>query len=266
MGRARVLPGVTIEATNGATGAVRTATSGVDGLFNLPLLQPGDYTVKASLAGFRSAQREGVRVTVTETARVAFELAVGEITRNRERGRRRHADRNQQCHARHRHRRAEGRGPAAQRPEFHAARDADSWRRGAACRAGRTGRRRHAGRLRQRHGRIQRERHAQPVEQLPAGRRHQQRHVQHGLRAAPAARRDRGVQDSHQRVLGGVRAQRRLGGQRGDQIGQQHRLRRGLGVQPRRCVAGAQLLRGAEPAEAEAQAEPVRRCRSADRS
>jgi outer membrane receptor protein involved in Fe transport len=79
-GSGAVLPGVTIEATNGATGAVRTATSGADGLFNLPLLQPGDYTVKASLPGFRSAQREAVRVTVTETARVAFELAVGEIS------------------------------------------------------------------------------------------------------------------------------------------------------------------------------------------
>jgi outer membrane receptor protein involved in Fe transport len=75
-----LLPGVTIEATNVATGAVRTAITGADGLFNLPLIQPGDYTVKASLSGFRSAQREAVRVTVTETARVAFELAVGEIT------------------------------------------------------------------------------------------------------------------------------------------------------------------------------------------
>src|SRR4029453_4153945 len=79
-GSGALLPGVTIEATNVATGAVRTAISGADGLYNLPLLQPGDYTVKASLAGFRSAQREGVRVTVTETARVPFELAVGEIT------------------------------------------------------------------------------------------------------------------------------------------------------------------------------------------
>ena len=75
-----VLPGVTVDATNLATGAVRTAITGTDGLYTLPLLQPGDYTVKASLAGFRSAQRERVRVTVTETARVAFELAVGQLT------------------------------------------------------------------------------------------------------------------------------------------------------------------------------------------
>ena len=75
-----VLPGVTVEATNTATGAVRTAVSGADGLYTLPLLQPGVYDVKASLAGFRVAVHEGVRVTVTETARVAFDMEVGQVS------------------------------------------------------------------------------------------------------------------------------------------------------------------------------------------
>jgi outer membrane receptor protein involved in Fe transport len=74
------MPGVTIEATNVATGAVRTAVSGTDGGYTLPLMQPGDYNVKASLEGFRSAVREGVRVTVTETARAVFELEVGSLS------------------------------------------------------------------------------------------------------------------------------------------------------------------------------------------
>src|SRR5512139_336839 len=75
-----VLPGVTVEVTNLATGAVRTAVTGADGLYTVPLLQPGDYSVKASLSGFRTALQERVRVTVTETARVAFELEVGQLT------------------------------------------------------------------------------------------------------------------------------------------------------------------------------------------
>jgi len=75
-----VLPGVTVEATNTATGAVRVAVSGDDGLYTLPLLQPGLYNVRAELAGFRVALQEGVRVTVTETARVAFQLEVGQVT------------------------------------------------------------------------------------------------------------------------------------------------------------------------------------------
>src|SRR5688572_25921127 len=74
------LPGVTIEATNAATGAVRTAVTGTDGLYTIPLLPPGNYTVKATLQGFRVSQRDGVRVTVTETARVAFQLEVGQVS------------------------------------------------------------------------------------------------------------------------------------------------------------------------------------------
>ncbi|HVG85575.1 MAG TPA: carboxypeptidase-like regulatory domain-containing protein [Vicinamibacterales bacterium] len=75
-----VLPGVTIEVTSLATGAVRTALTGADGLYTVPLVQPGDYSVKASLAGFRTALRENLRVTVTETARAVFELEVGQLT------------------------------------------------------------------------------------------------------------------------------------------------------------------------------------------
>jgi outer membrane receptor protein involved in Fe transport len=75
-----LLPGVTIEATNNATGAVRTSVTGTDGLYTIPLLQPGEYTVKATLQGFRVSQRDAVRVTVAETARVAFQLEVGQVS------------------------------------------------------------------------------------------------------------------------------------------------------------------------------------------
>ena len=63
-------------------------------------------------------------------------------------------------------------------------------------------------------GRLQRQRHAQPVEQLPARRRQQQRHLQHRLRAAAAAGRDPGVQDPDALLRRRVRPQRRLGRQR----------------------------------------------------
>ncbi|MEX2269917.1 MAG: TonB-dependent receptor [Vicinamibacterales bacterium] len=75
-----VLPGVTIEATSTATNAVRSAVTGTDGLYTIPLIPPGNYTVKASLQGFRTSQRDNVRVTVTETARVPFQLEVGQLS------------------------------------------------------------------------------------------------------------------------------------------------------------------------------------------
>ncbi len=75
-----VLPGVTVEATNLATGQVRSTVSGADGLYTLPLLQPGDYDVKASLQGFRTAVQQKVRVTVSETASVPFRLEVGAVS------------------------------------------------------------------------------------------------------------------------------------------------------------------------------------------
>ncbi|MEZ5288750.1 MAG: TonB-dependent receptor [Vicinamibacterales bacterium] len=75
-----VLPGVTIEVTNTATGVVRTSVTDADGGYSVPLLQPGDYDVRASLSGFRTVVREGVRVTVTETSRVLFELGLGQLT------------------------------------------------------------------------------------------------------------------------------------------------------------------------------------------
>jgi outer membrane receptor protein involved in Fe transport len=74
-----VLPGVTVQAANQATAQVRSATSGSDGFYTLPLLPPGLYRVSATLTGFSPLTREGVRVRVSETARVDLGLKVGQV-------------------------------------------------------------------------------------------------------------------------------------------------------------------------------------------
>jgi hypothetical protein len=74
-----VMPGVTIEVTNTATNQSRTAVTGGDGFFSFPLLQPGPYRVAATLQGFRTSVREGVRVAVESTSRVNMQMVVGRL-------------------------------------------------------------------------------------------------------------------------------------------------------------------------------------------
>lgn len=72
-----VIPGVAIEVRNVGTGQSRSAITGPDGRYAVPLLQPGPYEVKGTLAGFKTFVREGVTVTVESTARVDIQMSVG---------------------------------------------------------------------------------------------------------------------------------------------------------------------------------------------
>lgn len=75
-----VVPGVTVEAANTGTGQVRSAVTGADGFYTIPLLNPGSYSVRASLTGFRTSVRDGIEVVVNGTARVDHKLQIGEIS------------------------------------------------------------------------------------------------------------------------------------------------------------------------------------------
>ena len=67
-----VIPGAIETVVNKATNAMRTATSNAVGLFDVPALQPGTYTVKNELEGFNSATRD-TELQVQQTARVDFQ-------------------------------------------------------------------------------------------------------------------------------------------------------------------------------------------------
>jgi hypothetical protein len=73
------IPGVEIVVRSRDTDAARRAVSQVDGGYTVPLLQPGTYTVTASMQSFRRAVRENVVVVVASTTRMDFQLAV-EVT------------------------------------------------------------------------------------------------------------------------------------------------------------------------------------------
>src|SRR4029453_1835025 len=73
-----VVPGSDITVTSVATGVARAVVSGPAGAFGGRYLVPGDYTVQATLSGFRS-ERATVTIRVAQMARLTFVLQVGNI-------------------------------------------------------------------------------------------------------------------------------------------------------------------------------------------
>ena len=71
-----VLPGVSITATNTATGVVTTVLSNESGAFNIPSLLPGAYTVSAELTGFQKANYTNVTLGNAQQVRLNFTLQV----------------------------------------------------------------------------------------------------------------------------------------------------------------------------------------------
>ncbi len=72
-----VVPGATVTVTSTSTGEVRTLTTDSQGAYRATNLSPGEYTVQATLTGFKVAQRPRVIVEVGQTPRVDLVLQVG---------------------------------------------------------------------------------------------------------------------------------------------------------------------------------------------
>jgi hypothetical protein len=71
-----VLPGVSVTATNTATGVVSTVLSNEAGAFNIPSLLPGAYTVSAELTGFQKANYTNVTLGNAQQVRLNFTMQV----------------------------------------------------------------------------------------------------------------------------------------------------------------------------------------------
>ena len=74
-----VLPGVTVTATNVATGVARTTVTNADGTYSMPGLEPGTYEIKTELTGFQTAARQNVNLTVNATLTVDFKMALAGV-------------------------------------------------------------------------------------------------------------------------------------------------------------------------------------------
>ncbi len=71
-----VLPGVTVTVTNTATGVVRTAVTNDQGVYFMPALDSGVYSVTTDLPGFAAAPRNGINVGVNQTLTIDFQMTV----------------------------------------------------------------------------------------------------------------------------------------------------------------------------------------------
>src|SRR5438552_11201223 len=72
-----VIPGASVVATNGETGAKYETISTETGNYTLTQLPPGVYSMSAELPGFKKYVRQGITVLVAQTLRIDFSLEVG---------------------------------------------------------------------------------------------------------------------------------------------------------------------------------------------
>jgi len=72
-------PGVTITATNPATGLERRTITDARGAYRLPVLPPGVYDIRAALDGFATMEQRGTVIDVATIVRVDFQLRVAAV-------------------------------------------------------------------------------------------------------------------------------------------------------------------------------------------
>ena len=75
-----IVPNAAITLTLESTGEVRTTVSNNDGLYNIPGLRVGNYTLSATANGFTSYKKTGIVMTVGATIREDVRLSVGATT------------------------------------------------------------------------------------------------------------------------------------------------------------------------------------------
>jgi hypothetical protein len=74
-----VIPGVTVQLVNDATGQSREAVTNEQGEYNFAAVPPGNYTVRASLTGFKTYENRAVRIAAQQFVTLDVALEVGEL-------------------------------------------------------------------------------------------------------------------------------------------------------------------------------------------
>ena len=75
-----VVPKSSVAISNTATGETRTIETNADGLYSAPNLQPGNYSVTVTAAGFSKSVQNGVVLTVGGSQTLNFTMQVGQTS------------------------------------------------------------------------------------------------------------------------------------------------------------------------------------------
>ncbi|MGH9218428.1 MAG: carboxypeptidase regulatory-like domain-containing protein, partial [Vicinamibacterales bacterium] len=75
-----VIPGVTVTLTNDANGTSRDTISNASGEYSFPAVDPSTYSIKASVQGFRTFERRGVRIGAQQFVTLDITLEVGTVS------------------------------------------------------------------------------------------------------------------------------------------------------------------------------------------
>ncbi len=75
-----IVSGARVTARNEQTGLARAAETNEEGLYRLPFLPGGSYTVKVERNGFKSQQQTGVRIEILQVRAVDFQLELGSVS------------------------------------------------------------------------------------------------------------------------------------------------------------------------------------------
>jgi hypothetical protein len=74
-----VIPGVTVQLINEGTNATRETVSNDQGAYDFSAVNPGTYTIKASLSGFKAYENRGIRVGTQQFVTMDIRLEVGQL-------------------------------------------------------------------------------------------------------------------------------------------------------------------------------------------
>jgi hypothetical protein len=69
-----------ITLVNTATGVARDIVSNQEGVYDLPAIPPGIYSLRVSVPGFRTEQREGIEIQVGRVAGIDISMQIGSIS------------------------------------------------------------------------------------------------------------------------------------------------------------------------------------------